>query len=72
MLRTFFLTVLAGLIVSPQSPNSWRGITPLQSTIADVERLLGKPAPPHRNKYAATYHTPTSESLFCILLGHAK
>lgn len=27
----------------------WRGITPLQSTRADVERLLGEPPPPPKN-----------------------
>jgi hypothetical protein len=36
---------------------AWRGITPLQSTRTDVERLLGRPK--RVANYWATYHTAT-------------
>ncbi len=39
---------------------SWRGITPLQSTRADVERLLGKPLPAKLSFYV-TYQLESEE-----------
>ena len=41
MLITSFLIMLA--MVSPSQTQDWRKIIPLQSTRADVERILGKP-----------------------------
>lgn len=50
MLRLFALLVLAsGFVFTPQTnvTNSWRGIVPLRSTRADVERLLGGASKSH-------------------------
>ena len=41
---------------------SWRGIVPLKSTRADVERLLGKPIPGDL-AFQATYRLPKKEVL---------
>lgn len=37
-----FLILIFPLAISAQS-NSWRGLTPLHSTVEDVEKMLGKP-----------------------------
>ena len=41
-LRTFLLALLFLLVFQETQAKSWRGIVPLKSTRADVERLLGK------------------------------
>jgi hypothetical protein len=40
-----------------QPANCWHGITPLRSTRADVEKLLGTPTPYSKALYAADYRT---------------
>jgi len=42
-LRLIASTALLLIFTSTSQAKSWRGITPLKSTRADVERLLGKP-----------------------------
>jgi hypothetical protein len=37
--------------------NSWRGLTPLKTTRAQVEKVLGKPMPHSVNPHAASYET---------------
>ena len=48
-MKTFRFSTTAGLgillLVAPAFGKPWRGITPLRSTRADVERLLGAPEP---------------------------
>lgn len=53
-LPLFLLFVTAA--VQCQS-NVWNGITPLKSTRADVEKILGQPTPNSRAKFAASYST---------------
>lgn len=49
------LLAMAFLIWSaPVFAKSWRGITPLRSTRADVERLLGKPEPGTQGVFKTT------------------
>ncbi len=52
-----FLLAFGGLTVNAEP---WRGIVPLRSTRADVERLLGKPLPGALNSYV-TYKLETEE-----------
>jgi len=42
---TVLLLCLGGLLLTsfPPQKSGWRGIVPLHSTRADVERLIGKP-----------------------------
>lgn len=40
-----------------QTSNVWNGITPLKSTRADVEKILGKPVPLSVARHAAGYKT---------------
>lgn len=44
----------------PQA-NVWKGITPLKSTRADVEKILGKPVPSSVAEFAATYRSASAE-----------
>src|SRR5215213_1897008 len=60
-LLAFMATVV---IVHPQA-NCWRGIVPLRSTRADVEKLLGQPVPESKALDAATYKTE-SERVFVL------
>lgn len=53
--KLLFLIALA-LTVQCQD-KSWKGLTPLKSSRADVEKVLGGPAPGSREKHAATYST---------------
>ncbi|HKP46322.1 MAG TPA: hypothetical protein VJT50_06960 [Pyrinomonadaceae bacterium] len=48
---------LAFAFAPAASAKSWRGLTPLRSTRADVEKLLGKPQPGSRNFYKTTTET---------------
>lgn len=48
----------------PQS-NSWRGIVPLRSTRADVEKILGPPTQDSKAPYAADYRTD-NERVFIL------
>jgi len=41
--------------------NVWNGITPLKSTRADVEKILGAPVPGSIAKHAAGYRTAAEE-----------
>lgn len=45
--------------------NAWRGIVPLRSTRADVERILGRPAPYSKATDAADYITE-NERVFVL------
>ncbi|HKC63832.1 MAG TPA: hypothetical protein VKB86_09345 [Pyrinomonadaceae bacterium] len=55
----FAVSLLAGVTSNAEQ---WRGITPLKSTRADVERLLGKPEPePEGMSFLATYKLRTEE-----------
>ena len=49
----------------PQQTNCWRGIRPLRSTRADVEKILGIPTPDSKASDAAFYKT-TSERVFIL------
>lgn len=51
----FFFSFLAA-VVQCQS-NVWNGITPLKSTRADVEKILGQPDKSNKEKHAASYST---------------
>jgi hypothetical protein len=42
LLRVFLLVVLALVSATAIHAKDWRGITPLHSTRADVDRLLGR------------------------------
>lgn len=46
-------------------PNEWKGILPLKSTRANVEKILGKPTPDSLAKYAAEYKTK-DEKVFVL------
>ncbi|MGI8837301.1 MAG: hypothetical protein ACR2H4_11780 [Pyrinomonadaceae bacterium] len=48
-------TIVTLLCVAPAAGKAWRGIVPLRSTRANVERLLGASQPGTRN----IYKTPT-------------
>lgn len=54
------MLLLAGSVFC-QSSNVWNGITPLKSTKADVEKILGKPEPWVANQYAAQYKAKDGE-----------
>ena len=45
LLRSLSLLVLLLSSAEPSAAEQWRGIIPLKSTRADVDRLLGKPLP---------------------------
>jgi hypothetical protein len=62
MISTCLLVFLA--VIQPQA-NCWRGIAPLRSTRADVEKLLGRPVPESKALDAATYKTK-SERVFVL------
>lgn len=59
MFRLSFLVIIICLLsplgVQIPSTGAWRGLVPLKSTRADVERLLG-PSEARRDKRAATYY----------------
>lgn len=76
--RTYLLGLLALLLwpAAGARAASWRGITPLKSTRADVERLLG---PPHREygrydfpeetasiRYAVGKHCDDANDCWCV------
>jgi hypothetical protein len=63
MILTCLLVSLVTFI-SPQA-NSWRGIVPLHSTRADVEKLLGRPTPESKAQDAAIYRTE-NERVFVL------
>jgi hypothetical protein len=63
MILTFLLIVLT-IIAHPQA-NSWRGIVPLHSTRADVEKILGPPTPDSKAMDAADYKTE-NERIFVL------
>lgn len=65
-LLPFALIILAGVSVSPAK--EWRGIVPLKSTRADVEKLLG---PPH-DKYIFAYFLPEENIYFQYSQGTCK
>jgi len=52
------ILLAVGFAASSVDARGWRGIAPLHSTRADVERLLGPPTEAI-NKYSVTYSTPT-------------
>jgi len=62
-----FLTLILFFWVSFSYPesNTWRGIVPLRSTRADVEKILGPPTPDSRSPYAAGYDTD-NEKVFIL------
>ena len=62
MILPYLLVFLA--VVQPQA-NCWRGIVPLRSTRADVEKILGPPTPESKASDAATYKTKT-ERVFVL------
>ncbi len=43
-MRTFRVLILTFVLAGSSQAKEWRGITPLQSTRADVEKLLGRSA----------------------------
>ncbi len=55
MVLTYLLVFL--MSSAPQGTNCWRGITPLRSTRADVEKILGPPTPYSKAADAADYRT---------------
>jgi hypothetical protein len=55
LLKAIILIAITG--VSSANGKGWRGITPLHSTRADVERLLGPPIE-QTSPYSAVYRTP--------------
>ena len=58
-LATIILVALCA--VGTANGKGWRGIIPLHSTRADVERLLGQPTE-ETSKYSVVYRTPTDEN----------
>lgn len=63
MVLTCLLVSLV-IFISPQA-NSWRGIVPLHSTRAEVEKLLGPPTPESKAQDAAIYRTE-NERVFVL------
>jgi hypothetical protein len=63
MILTYLLLVLTS--VGHPQVNSWRGIIPLHSTRADVEKILGPPRPESKGIDASTYNTE-SERVFIL------
>jgi hypothetical protein len=57
---TFIFSFLLSLFTVTVNAEPWRGIVPLKSTRADVERLLGKPLPGAIPSYV-TYKLETGE-----------
>ena len=52
------LAIALSLVVLACCPeNEWKGLAPLKSTRADVEKMLGKPTPESKAPYAAMYKT---------------
>jgi hypothetical protein len=56
---------LVTMTLSIAQVNSWRGITPLKSTRADVEKILGRPTLDTKARYAADYMT-NNERVFVL------
>lgn len=63
MILTYLLLVLTS--VGHPQVNSWRGILPLHSTRADVEKILGPPRPESKGIDASTYNTE-GETVFIL------
>jgi hypothetical protein len=62
LIHSFYLILTTcGLVQA----NQWNGIIPLESTRADVEKIIGKPEPISKNRYAASY-TTKNERVFVI------
>jgi hypothetical protein len=55
MIRSLCLSVF--LLLQTPSTKEWHGLSPLKSTRADVERVMGKPNINHENKLL-TYYLP--------------
>jgi hypothetical protein len=65
MSLSFLLAFLATIVTLHPQANCWRGIAPLRSTRADVEKLLDRPVPESKALDAATYKT-ASERVFIL------
>lgn len=60
LLLTLLILLLNGVTLC-QLDNLWNGITPIKSTRADVEKILGKPESSSVAKHAAVYRTKDGE-----------
>jgi hypothetical protein len=62
-MRTFICLLFIGAAFSEALAKEWRGLVPLRSTRADVERLLGTPPAGRNYPDAVVYHTENEEVL---------
>jgi hypothetical protein len=62
-MRTFICLLFIGALFGEASAKEWRGLVPLRSTRADVERLLGPPPVGRNYADAVVYYTNNEEVL---------